>query len=370
MTTTILVTGSGGFVGRNLRATLMRQEGLTLLGYDLGSSSADLTACLAQADIVYHLAGVNRPQQVGEYHTGNVGLTQEICRILELQDRAPKIVFSSSVQAALDNPYGISKREAEDELQRFSERTGAEVVIYRFKNLFGKWSRPNYNSVVATFCHNVAHDLPITISDPAREIELVYIDDAVDALFSETLSVRGSGTHVADVPAVGCLSLGELAERIRAFRALRSSLVLPLLDRFTRCLYATYLSYLAPDDLAYSLQLKADARGGLAELLKGESFGQIFVSRTHPGITRGNHYHRTKTEKFVVLEGEALIRFRHILSQDVLEYRVSGSEFRVVDIPPGYTHNITNAGDTEMIVLFWASEVFDPAHADTYAELV
>ncbi|MHB0856564.1 MAG: polysaccharide biosynthesis C-terminal domain-containing protein [Anaerolineae bacterium] len=367
---TVLITGCEGFVGKNLRVALAHCPDMAVRGYDVGNTPAELDAFLAEADIVYHLAGVNRPSDPAAFEAVNAGLTHDLCAALRRLGRAPTIVFASSIQAALDNPYGQSKRHAEEELRRFAEDSGACVVVYRFHNLFGKWCRPHYNSVVATFCHQIARDLPIAISDPARELELVYIDDAVDALVAEREIARVPGFRFAEVAPVGCITLGKLAETLHAFRALRTSLVLPPLDRFTRCLYATYLANLPEDSFAYSLPPKADDRGVLGEFVKSAAFGQIFVSRTHPGITRGNHYHHTKTEKFLVLEGEAVIRFRHILSDEILTYRVKGTELRVVDIPPGYTHAIKNVGTGELVTLFWASEPFDPARPDTYYEAV
>lgn len=369
--TTVLITGADGFVGRNLRVALERQGDLSLDLFGSANTGAELDAYLSRADIIYHLAGVNRPSDPSEFQTVNVGLTEDICRRLQRMGRQPKIVLASSTQAELDNPYGHSKRQAEQVLQSYASQTGAEAVVYRFRNLFGKWSRPNYNSVVATFCHSIARDLPIIISDPANEIDLAYIDDAVAALVGELSSETQAGFRFAQVERCHRIALGDLASAIRSYRSVRDSLVLPSFEgHFARALYATYLSYLPSDGFSYSLQIRADDRGALAELLKSLSYGQIFVSRTHPGITRGNHYHDTKTEKFVVLEGQAVIRFRHILASDVIEYPVSGEEFRVVDIPPGYTHSIENVGESELITLFWASEVFDPAAPDTYYEAV
>ncbi len=269
----------------------------------------------------------------------------------------------------MDNPYGRSKLHAEQCLRRFSDATAARVTIFRWTNLFGKWCRPNYNSVTATFCHNVAHGLPIQISDPNREIELAYIDDVVAGLLAELATDEGRDRIcLACVQPTYRVTLGALAAKIQSFRDSRTDLKLPdMSDRFTRCLYATYLSYLPEGEFAYPLDIKRDNRGELAEFLKSPHCGQIFVSRTKPGITRGNHFHHTKVEKFLVLEGDAAIRFRHIESNAVLTYRVSGKDFRVLDIPPGYTHSIENVGTGEMVVLFWASEIFDPATPDTYS---
>ena len=366
----VLVTGSKGFIGKNLCTVLRCSEDIELHEYDLDSTIAELDAALQQVDYIIHLAGVNRPEDPKEFETGNAGSLKEICSKLQELGRAPKIVLSSSIQAELDNPYGVSKRRAEEALQRFAENTGAECVIYRFKNLFGKWCRPNYNSVTATFCHNIANDLPIQISDPAHEIELTYIDDVVEAFIAELESISPGFSFARPLPSKR-ISLGELAEKIRSFREIRTSLNLPdFRDAFERALYGTYLSYLNKQEFEYGLDMKSDERGSLAEFLKSPSMGQIFVSLTKPGITRGNHYHHTKTEKFLVLQGEAVIHFRHINSDHVLEYRVQGEDYRVVDIPPGYTHSIENVGQNELVTLFWASEIFDPGKPDTYFEEV
>jgi UDP-2-acetamido-2,6-beta-L-arabino-hexul-4-ose reductase len=284
------------------------------------------------------------------------------------------------MQAELDNPYGVSKRQAEAVVVRYAEVSGARCTIFRLQNVFGKWCRPNYNSVAATFCHNIAHDLPITISDPARELELVHVDDVVEAFMAEVRSQesgvrtpigRESGVSYREVAPGYGVTLGRLAELIRSFRASRQTLRVPdFSDAFTRKLYGVFLSYLAPDDFAYDLTRHTDPRGALAEFVKSEPFGQLFVSRTKPGIARGNHYHHTKTEKFLVVEGEAIIRFRHIRGEDVIEYRVRGEDFRVVDIPTGYTHSIENIGAGELVTLFWSSEIFDPAQPDTIYEEV
>jgi UDP-2-acetamido-2,6-beta-L-arabino-hexul-4-ose reductase len=366
----VLVTGSRGFVGRNLCAVLRRHEDIALYEYDVNNKPEDLDSALGKIDCIIHLAGVNRPEDPNEFETGNVGFVDEICGKLQGLGRTSKIVLSSSIQAELDNPYGISKRRAEEALQEFAENAGAECVVYRFKNLFGKWCRPDYNSVTATFCHNIANGLPIHISDPAHEIELTYIDDVVEAFVNETESGT-PGFRFAEPLTSTRITLGELAAKIRSFRDMRTSLVLPdFRDAFEKALYGTYLSYLNEKEFEYGLDIKTDQRGSLAEFLKSPSMGQIFVSRTKPGITRGDHYHHTKTEKFLVLEGTAVIRFRHIDSDQVLEYRVRGEDYRVLDIPPGYTHSIENVGQDELVTLFWASEMFDPNRPDTYFEKV
>ncbi len=368
--TAVLVTGARGFVGKNLCAMLRRREDLDLYQYDVDVSFEILDQALQAADVIFHLAGVNRPEDESEFQAHNAGFTEQLCaRLLALQ-RAPKIILTSSIQAELDNPYGASKRQAESILERFAAATGAECVVYRLKNLFGKWCRPNYNSVTATFCHNIARDLPIAISDPSRELELTYVDDVVTAFLSELAPASSGFRHAAPLRSYR-VNLGTLADHIRGFRAMRTTLCLPsFADPFVRALYATYLTYLEETRLAYDLDVKSDDRGGLAEFIKTATTGQVFISRTRPGITRGNHYHNNKTEKFFVVQGEAVIRFRHITRSDVIEYRVRGEDYRVLDIPPGYTHSIENIGQDELVTLFWAAETFDPDCPDTFYEEV
>jgi UDP-2-acetamido-2,6-beta-L-arabino-hexul-4-ose reductase len=365
-------------VGRNLCVRLRQDESVRLIECDVDSPPEILETGLRVADVIFHLAGVNRPEKPEDYEAGNAGFTNEICDRLAQMGLAPHIIFTSSIQAELDNPYGVSKRKAEEELMRFAEGAGAGLTIFRMKNVFGKWCRPNYNSVVATFCHNIAHDLPLYISDPSRIMELVYVDDVCAAMMGAAGLNSAAPVHCPEpnkvhqeiAPAFE-ITLGALAERIKSFRDSRSSLHVPAFDDdFTYKLYATYLSYLEGADFAYGLDLKADNRGNLAEFLKSPSFGQIFVSRTKPGITRGNHYHHTKTEKFLVVQGRAVIRFRHILGDEIIEHRVSGDQFRVLDIPPGYTHSIENVGEGELVTLFWANEVFNPDHPDTFFDEV
>jgi UDP-2-acetamido-2,6-beta-L-arabino-hexul-4-ose reductase len=364
--TRILITGGRGFLGRNLAAHLLERKDSETIVFDREDSAEDLDKYLLEADVIFHLAGVNRPQNLIEFETGNAGLTAQLCQFLKDNRRSPKIVFSSSIQAASDNPYGLSKAKAEEELRQFAAETGACVRIYRLKNLFGKWCRPNYNSVTATFCHNIAKDLPIAISDPTRALELSYVDDVVTAFLSEIDGRQTAGEAGAEIPTYK-IQLGDLAGRIQAFHEMRTTLTLPdFADWFNRALYATYLSYVPSPALRHSLEIKSDARGSLTEFIKQKHMGQIFVSRTKPGVTRGNHYHHTKTEKFFVVEGDGLIRMRAIEGGPVDEYRVSGSAYQVIDIPPGFTHSITNLGLGEMVTLFWASEVFDPNRPDTY----
>jgi UDP-2-acetamido-2,6-beta-L-arabino-hexul-4-ose reductase len=365
-----VVTGASGFIGKNLVVAL-RRAGVDAAEIDQDTPGTVWADAVRQATVVFHLAGVNRPQHEEEFVEGNVGSLATLFAALEERatrrpDAArPLIVLSSSTQAARDNPYGRSKLAAEQALEAYAARTGTPAAIYRLPGVFGKWCRPNYNSVVATFCYNIARDLPIAISDPARVVELVHADDVV-AQFMTHCGGHAAGVLRGEVHPVFS-TLGELADRIGAFRAIRQTLLVPDLDdAFTRRLFGTYTSYLPPDMLAYRLEQRTDARGTLAELLRSRQFGQIFVSRTHPGITRGNHFHDLKVEKFCVLEGDAVIRFRPVLGDDITEHRVSGIEFKVVDIPPGMTHSIENVGTTEMVVLFWASEILDHERPDTH----
>jgi UDP-2-acetamido-2,6-beta-L-arabino-hexul-4-ose reductase len=364
--TRILITGGCGFLGRNLSTHLLDRKDSEILIFDRLDRAEDLCRWLLEADVIFHLAGVNRPENPTEFETGNATLTEQMCQFLREHGRSPKIVFSSSIQAELDNPYGLSKAKAEDALRRFASETGGCVRIYRLKNLFGKWCRPNYNSVTATFCHNIAKDLPIAISDPAREVELSYVDDVVAEFLAEIDGQQPGGQAGANIPTYK-IRLGDLAGRIQAFHEMRSTLTLPDFgDWFNRALYATYLSYLPPAARLHALEIRSDARGGLAEFIKQKHIGQIFISRTRPGVTRGNHYHHTKTEKFFVVEGDGLIRMRSIEGGPIEEYFVTGSAFQVLDIPPGFTHSITNVGMGEMVTLFWSSEIFDPNCPDTY----
>ncbi|MGE5314211.1 MAG: NAD-dependent epimerase/dehydratase family protein [Acidobacteriota bacterium] len=363
---TILVTGSAGFIGRNLINHLQRKEDVTVLKFDMTDTEETLNEQLRTADIIFHLAGVNRPKQEEEFIAGNVGFTMRIVARLLERTTKPMLVLSSSTQAALDNPYGRSKRQAEEALEEYGG-VGGSAVIARLPNVFGKWSRPNYNSAVATFCYNIARGLEITVSDPERVVELVYIDDVVAAFDALIEAPQEPGTRRLSVGPVTPITLDALVRELYQMRDIRAGLLVPDLgDRFRRALYATYLSFLPKEEFAYGLSKREDQRGALAELLKSPHFGQLFVSRTNPGYERGNHYHHTKVEKFCVLEGDAVIRFRHVANGEILSYPVAGTDFRVVDIPPGYTHSIENVGTRELVVLFWASELFNLEAPDTY----
>lgn len=364
------VTGAKGFIGKNLVVAL-RRAGVEVAEIGADADAATWRSAVAGAAVVFHLAGVNRPEHDEAFVAGNVGSLETLFAALDAargSTSRPLIVLASSTQAGNDTPYGRSKGAAEQALEAYAARSGTPAVIYRLPGVFGKWCRPNYNSVVATFCHNIARGLPIAISDPARAIDVVHVDDVVARFLAHLEDRPAAGVTRAAVSPVFTVTLGELADRLRGFRAMRDTLeVADATDPFTRRLLGTYTAYIPPAGLAYDLEQRHDARGTLAELLKSPHFGQMFVSRTRPGITRGNHYHDLKVEKFCVLEGDAVIRFRPVLGDEVTEHRVSGTDFRVVDIPPGMTHSIENVGASEMIVLFWASEIFDRDRPDTHA---
>ena len=358
----VLVTGAKGFVGHHVVGAL-RHRGDEVFAADRSTDESALREWTMVADAVVHLAGANRPEDPAEFAKVNRDLTARLVGWLDEAGARATLVLSSSAQAEKENPYGVSKREAE----RAVEAYAGPKAIFRLPGVFGKESRPFYNTVVATFCHNVAHDEPNAVSDPEHEVAFVYIDDVVAAI----LAAVDHPVARPEVAPVYRRTLGRLLAEIEGFRESRETLRVPdLSDRFLVSLYATYLSFLPKDAFAYDLVKREDPRGSLAEFVKSDHFGQIFVSRTHPGITRGDHYHHTKTEKFLVLEGEAVIRFRHAASDEVLEYRVDGEAYRVVDIPPGYTHSIENVGTGELVTLFWASEIFDPARPDTIYEKV
>jgi len=364
----ILVTGSKGFIGKNLCLRLAARDDLKIMEIDIESSGEEYIEAVQQADFIIHLAGVNRPKEPGEFEKGNREFTEIFTALLAKKSSPTPLLLSSSIQATLDNPYGRSKLGGENAVRAYAAHTGAPIYLFRLPNVFGKWCRANYNSVIATWCYNMTHGLPIQINDPLAELHLVYIDDVVSAFIAALDgTIHPDDDGFCHVSRTFTRKLGEIAAVLDSFIASRKTLVMPSLeDDFIRVLYATWLSYLPEEEFGYPLEMKRDDRGWLAEFIKSPSFGQIFVSRTKPGITRGNHWHHTKIEKFLVISGEALIRFRKIDEVKILEYPVSGNELRVIDIPVGYTHSITNIGETELITLFWADEIFNPTAPDTY----
>lgn len=368
----IVVTGAGGFIGKNLMQQLKRIEGADVSGYDVDSDPERLTDYVKNADVIYHLAGVNRPVNEAEFMEGNRDFTKTVLDAVDASGtKGVKIVVSSSIQAGLDNPYGISKRAGEELVRDWADRTGNSAVIYRFPNVFGKWCRPNYNSAVATFCHNIARSLPIKVNDPETLLHLVYIDDVVDELL---LALSGS-EHIKDgygfVPCVYDVKLGRIPELLYSFADSRKDLYLPdMSEGFEKKLYSTYLSYLPEDSFSYPLTMHKDDRGSFTEFVKTSERGQISVNISRPGIVKGNHWHNTKNEKFLVVKGEGLIKLRKVGDDKVVEYRVSSDDLTVVDIPCGFTHSIANVGNEDMVTVMWANEVFNPQKGDTYFEEV
>jgi UDP-2-acetamido-2,6-beta-L-arabino-hexul-4-ose reductase len=374
----ILITGAKGFIGKNLIAELNNiKEGkakgyhlksnLTLFEYDIDTNPSLLDGYCRDADFVFHLAGVNRPKEQSEFMEGNFGFTSLLLETLKKHGNNCPVMLSSSIQAELDNPYGISKKAGEDLLLEYGRETGSDVLIYRFPNVFGKWCRPNYNSAVATFCHNVAHDLPIQVNDRSVNMTLVYIDDVVKELIAALEGNPNKSGEFCKVPVEHKITLGEIVDLVYSFKESRKNLlVADLSDPFTKKLYSTYLSYLPEDQFSYPLKMNVDERGSFTEFLKSNDRGQVSVNISKPGITKGQHWHHTKNEKFLVVSGRGVIRFRKIDEEKVYEYYVSGDKLEVVDIPVGYTHNIENLGDTDMVTVMWVNEVFDPEHPDTY----
>lgn len=380
----ILITGARGFIGRNLVAQLnnirsgktkeyaFAKEDLTLFEYDIDSSPEELDLYCQQADFVFNLAGVNRPKDPGEFKKGNFGFASILLATLKKHGNRCPVMISSSTQAALDNPYGESKRVGENLLFEYERETGVKVLVYRFSNVFGKWCLPNYNSVVATFCHNISHDLPIHVNDPQVMLNLLYVDDVVDELIAALAGKEHRTGNYCEVPTAYTFTVGELADLIYSFKEGRDTLNIPNIgDDFIKKLYSTYLSYLPHDKFGYPLKMNRDERGSFTEIIRTANCGQFSVNVSKPGITKGQHWHHTKNEKFVVVSGHALIQLRKIGTKETLNFEVSGDRMEVVEMIPGYTHNIVNLSKTDDLVTFiWCNECFDPARPDTYFEEV
>ena len=397
----ILVTGAKGFVGQNLCAQLKNiREGKAkcygevaveeIFEYDIDSTAEELDAYCREAEFVFNLAGVNRPQNTEEFMEGNFGFASTLLETLEKHGNKAPVMLSSSIQATLagrfgDSEYGRSKRAGEELFFNYSARTGARVLVYRFPNLFGKWCRPNYNSAVATFCNNIANDLPIMVNDRSTELELLYIDDLVDEMIA---ALRGEEHHCefegvdtvlceegkyCAVPTTHKATLGEIVDLLEAFKAQPQTLVVPEIpyNSFAKKLYSTYLSYLPKEKVSFELKMNCDARGSFTELLRSDKCGQVSVNISKPGITKGEHWHNTKWEFFIVVSGKGLIQQRRVGSDEVLNFEVSGDKIEAVHMLPGYTHNIINLSDTEdLVTVMWANEAFDPNKPDTYFEKV
>ena len=369
----VLVTGAKGFIGKNLITELEQRENVEVLPYDIDTPQEMLEQYCADCDFVFNLAGVNRPEHTEEFMEGNFGFATSLVEALRRNGNTCPIMNSSSIQAALENPYGKSKKAGEDMLFAYGQEVGAEIYIYRFPNVFGKWCRPNYNSAVATFCHNIAHGLPIQVNDRCTVMHLVYIDDVVE----ELLQALDRHPHVnldgyCFVPAVHEVTLGEIVNLLYSFRESRNNFMIPNLceGSFEKKLYSTYLSYLPEQEFSYPLTMHVDERGSFTEILKSADRGQVSINISKPGITKGNHWHHTKNEKFIVVSGKGLIRFRKHGSEEIIEYHVSGEKLEVVDIPTGYTHSIVNEGDTDLVTLMWCNECFNPDKPDTIYEPV
>ena len=369
-TAPILITGANGFIGKNLVAELKNRGFEELLCFDIDTDPALLEQYAAKAAFVFHLAGVNRPQDPAEFYAGNRGFTEHLLALLAAAGNTCGVTVTSSTQAELDNDYGRSKREAEELVYAHGAATGAPVFVFRLPGVFGKWCRPNYNSVVATFCHNAANGLPLQVRDPAYALPLVYVDDVVrcliDTMDGVALADR-SMRPICRVYPVHESTLGFLAETITSFAENRTKLgVADMADPLVSALYSTWLSYLPTDRFSYPLKMNCDARGSFTEFLRTANAGQVSVNISRPGIVKGNHWHHSKNEKFLVVSGRGVIRFRKLNTDEIIEYHVSGEKLEVVDIPTGYTHNIENLGDTDMVTVMWANEPFNPDKPDTY----
>lgn len=363
----ILVTGANGFIGKNLIAELEATTDHKVFSYDRDTDPELLESYCAEAEFVFHLAGVNRPKEKSEFMEGNFGFTSTLLETLKKHSNTCPVMISSSIQAELDNPYGESKKAGEELLRTYGEETGAKILIYRFPNVFGKWCLPNYNSAVATFCHNIARDLPITVNDPNVVLNLVYIDDVVQELVRALYGEENRIAATCEVPITHHICLGAIVELLESFKASRTDKSVPdMSNPFTKKLYSTYLSYLPEDGFSYELKMNIDQRGSFTEFLRTSERGQVSVNISKPGITKGNHWHHTKNEKFLIVSGEGVIRFRKLNSSEIIEYFVSGEKMEVVDIPVGYTHNIENLGNIDMVTLMWVNEPFDPTTPDTH----
>jgi UDP-2-acetamido-2,6-beta-L-arabino-hexul-4-ose reductase len=366
----VLVTGANGFIGKNLVLLLRERAGIEVLTLTRSDGESAWHAALSQADSVVHLAGENRPIDSAAFDAVNIGLTHRMCQTLHSLGKRIPILFSSSAQVEQDNPYGRSKLAAEKALFQLAQSNGNPVVIYRLPGVFGKWCRPNYNSVVATFCYNKANDLPIQINDVSAPVRLVYIDDVVNVL-SQSLEEPCMGLSYPAVSPEYTITLGELSEQIDAFRNCRTSLVSECVGTgLTRALYSTYVSYLPVEKFAYCVPAHRDARGMFVEFLKTRDAGQFSFFTAHSGVTRGGHYHHTKTEKFLVIKGHARFGFRHMITNQVHHLETHGDHPQIVETVPGWSHDITNIGSEEMVVMLWANEIFDRVKPDTISSPV
>lgn len=366
----ILITGAKGFVGKNLISELRNQGYHDLLEFDVDTNKSLLDEFARQCDFVFHLAGVNRPENQEEFMLGNFGFTSELLKKLQNYNNKAPILISSSIQAELNNPYGQSKKAGEYLMFDYGIANNVPIFVYRLPNVFGKWCRPNYNSAVATFCNNIANNLPIQVNDSSVLMKLVYIDDVVNSFIDKLKNITNKNTikdNFEPITPVHEITLGKIVDLLHSFKEGRTTLQVPdISDPFTKKLYSTYLSYLPSNGFSYPLKMNTDNRGSFTEFLKSTDRGQVSINISKPGITKGNHWHHTKNEKFLVVSGNGVIRFRKIDSDEVIEYFVSGEKLEVVDIPVGYTHNIENLGTTDMVTVMWVNEIFDPTKPDTF----
>ena len=361
----ILITGAKGFIGKNLVATLNEKQEFNIIQIDRSNTKDEFKEAIIKADFIYHLAGINRPKNEEEFFEGNSGLTGEIVDILKENGKNTTIAITSSIQADLDNAYGNSKRLAEEALLNYAKETNAKIIIYRLPNVFGKWCKPNYNSAVATFCNNIASGKEVWVNDRNIELTLVYIDDVVRCLVSNLENEKIVNGYTS-VDVEHRATLGHIVDLLNSFRESRKSLqIADMSDMFTKKLYSTYLSYIPEDEFGYELNMHKDERGNFTEFIKSEAFGQVSVNTSKPGITKGNHWHHTKNEKFLVVSGKGLIQFRKIDENEIIEYKVSSDILKVIDIPVGYTHNIINTGDLDMVTIMWCNESYNPEIPDT-----
>ncbi|VAX13589.1 Capsular polysaccharide synthesis enzyme Cap5F [hydrothermal vent metagenome] len=361
----VLITGADGFIGKNLVVHLDEMEDVDVVKFSRENSISQLASMCSEVDFVIHLAGINRPENDDEFTAGNEGLTNILCDALSMTGRKIPVIYSSSIQADRNNPYGRSKLYSEQTISAYSVSTGSKSYIYRLPNVFGKWCKPNYNSVIATFCHNIANDLEIQISDPNVSLDLVYIDDVVKEFVS--VVTKSKQSEKIEVSPVYSIKLGELAEQIRGFRDNRKHFNIDRVGMgLTRCLYATYLSYQKPENFSYDLIQNSDKRGSFVEILKTVDSGQFSYFTSRPGETRGEHYHHTKNEKFLVVSGKAKFQFRNIITNENYTLHTSDEKPQIIETIPGWAHDITNIGQSEMVVFLWANEIFDKENPDTY----
>ncbi|WP_342473086.1 capsular polysaccharide biosynthesis protein CapF [Metasolibacillus sp. FSL H7-0170] len=363
---TIVITGANGFIGKNLVADLQAKGYNQIVQITRETTEEQLENALQQATFVYHLAGINRPLNEGEFMVGNRDFTGKIVGILKQYNPTCPVLVTSSTQAERDNAYGASKRAGEEAVRDYAANTGANVYIYRLPNVFGKWCKPNYNSAIATFCYNISRELDITVNDSSVSMNLVYIDDVIEEFVNVLNGKVNRVDAFCEIPAVHTKQLGDIVELLHSFKRSREERAIPTMtDSFTKALYSTYLSYLPEDQFSYPLKMNVDQRGSFTEFIRTADRGQVSINVSKPGITKGNHWHHTKNEKFLVVSGQGVIRFRKIGSQEVIEYFVSGEKLEVVDIPVGYTHNIENLGETDMVTVMWVNELYDPERPDT-----